>query len=199
MAGTPMTTLWQIPAIAVYVWLTTPPGSLAAAALQEAIRRGLTPKSVLSFSIYDWPSDASVPSTRPPPQDARETAAPPAGTTPAAAGSGRGTAEEPQRDEAWWRSRMEIARAALSRDLTLADAMQSHVSALRVDADNRDDPAQQAQLRQRLKTALAELDRLHKQIAADRQAIADIEDEARRLGIPPGWIRGDAISSGRSP
>ena len=67
--------------------------------------------------------------------------------------------------------------------------MQSHVNALQTDVVNRDDPAQQAALRQRLTAALAELERLTAQIAADRQAILDIEDEARRLNVPAGWIR----------
>lgn len=192
-----MTTLWQVPAIAIFVWLSTPPGNLADAALQEALRRSLMPKSVLSFSIYDWPPAVLVPLEKRSeirPSAVLVSPGESAGTTAIARPGG-----EPIRDEAWWRDRMARARASLARDETMAEAMQSHVNALRHDAENRDDPAQQALLRQRLKAVLAELERLEKQIGADRQAIADIEDEARRLGIPPGWIRGDAISSGRSP
>ncbi len=82
----------------------------------------------------------------------------------------------------------------------MAEAMQSHVHALQNDVVNRDDPAQQALLRQRLATALAELERLKDQIAADRKTLLDIQDEARRLGVPAEWIRDAApISSGRSP
>ena len=84
---------------------------------------------------------------------------------------------------------MTAARAALDRDQTLADAMQSHVNALQNDAASRDDPAQQAELRRRLTAALAELEKLKAQIVADRQAILDIQDEARRLNVPAGWIR----------
>ena len=37
--------------------------------------------------------------------------------------------------------------------------------------------------------ALAELDRLTLQIEKDKLAIAAIEEDARKKGIPPGWIR----------
>lgn len=84
---------------------------------------------------------------------------------------------------------MTAARAAVERDQTLADAMQSHVNALQNDVVNRDDPAQQAELRRRLAAALAELEKLKAQIVADRQAILDIQDDARRLNVPAGWIR----------
>jgi hypothetical protein len=77
--------------------------------------------------------------------------------------------------------------------------MQSHINALKNDSVSRDDPAQQALVRERLAASLAELDRLKQQIAADRQAILDIEEDARRKGIPAGWIRLDVISSSRSP
>jgi len=36
---------------------------------------------------------------------------------------------------------------------------------------------------------LTELDRLKKQIVDDQKAITDIEEEARRAGVPPGWLR----------
>jgi hypothetical protein len=36
---------------------------------------------------------------------------------------------------------------------------------------------------------MAELERLKKQVVDDRKAIADIEEEARRAGVPPGWLR----------
>jgi hypothetical protein len=199
-----MTTLWQAPAIVIVItWLSAPPGTLGNAARQEALRRSLMPRSVIALSLYDWPpavvGSESVGSTPPAARSAPDPAAAatppasPAGAIPPAASS------EPARDEAWWRTRIATARASLARDQTMAEAMQSHVNALQNDVVNRDDPAQQALLRQRLATALAELERLKDQIAADRKTILDIQDEARRLGVPAGWIRDEPISSGRSP
>jgi hypothetical protein len=187
-----MTSVWQAPAIAVVIaWLTAPPASLGQAGRQEALRRILAGKAVLSLSLYDWPSPAAT-------ENRASVPAPPAQPTTAA---NPAAADEPRHDEAWWRTRMSAARAALARDQTLADAMQSHINSLRADAASRDDPAQQAALRQRLNAAIAELDRLTQQIAADRQAIVSIEDDARRLGVPAGWIRdeGTVSASGRSP
>ena len=36
---------------------------------------------------------------------------------------------------------------------------------------------------------LAELERMRTQVADGVKAISDIEDEARREGVPPGWLR----------
>ena len=98
---------------------------------------------------------------------------------------------EPPKDEKWWRARMTAARTALDRDKLLLAALDSRVSALTRDVVNRDDPAQRAALINERLRALEELDLMRKQVVADTEAIALIEDEARKAGIPPGWIRFD--------
>jgi hypothetical protein len=185
-----MSCLWQTPAVLVFfTWLNMPPGTLGNAARQEALRRTLMPKSVASFSLYESPGGSSpAAATAPEVKPARDLTQTP--------GSMRA---EPEGGEAWWRARAASARATLERDRMLAEAVQSHINALKNDVVNRDDPAQQAVLRERLASALAELDRLKQQIEADRQAILDIQEDARRKGIPAGWIRDDVIFSGRSP
>ena len=201
-----MTTLWQAPAIVIIItWLSAPPGTLGNAARQEALRRSLMPRSVIALSLYDWPpvvvgsesAGSTPPAARSAPDPAAAAALPasplPAGAIPPTAPS------EPGRDQSWWRARIATARASLARDQTMAEAMQSHINALQNDVVNRDDPAQQALLRQRLATALTELERLKDQIATDRKTILDIQDEARRFGVPAGWVRDAPISSGRSP
>jgi hypothetical protein len=184
-----MSCLWQAPAVfVVFTWLSMPPGTLGNAGRQEALRRSLIPKSIASLSLYEAPARTT------PAGSGAPSPAPAPVVTPSPA-----VPEEPVRDEKWWRARAAAARAALERDQTLADAMQSHINSLKNDVVNRDDPAQQALLRERLASALAELDRLKQQVDADRQAILDIQEDARRKGIPAGWIRDDVISSGRSP
>ena len=84
---------------------------------------------------------------------------------------------------------MTDARAALERDQLLLEAMQGRVNSLNTEFVNRDDPAQRAQLAELRQRALDEVTRLTKQVASDREAIAAIEDDARKKGIPPGWIR----------
>jgi hypothetical protein len=93
------------------------------------------------------------------------------------------------RDQAYWSGRIKSARETLDRDSTFADALQSRISALTTDFVNRDDPAQRNTIERDRQKAIAELDRLKKQVAADRKAITDIEEEARRAGVPPGWLR----------
>jgi LAS superfamily LD-carboxypeptidase LdcB len=93
------------------------------------------------------------------------------------------------RDQAYWSKQMKALDAQLDRDQLLAEALQTRINALTADFTARDDPAQRAVLaRDRLK-AIDELDRLKKAIQADRKAIGDFEEEARRASVPPGWLR----------
>jgi septal ring factor EnvC (AmiA/AmiB activator) len=183
-----MTPLISAPAVLLTLlsWLTTPPVSLAEAAHKEALRRRLAGKSVKVVNNDNLPETTFV--MAPPPEaapPAQATMTPPAPSQPAAAA----TPQTPAQDEQWWRDRMTKTRAALERNQVLADAMQARVSGLQTDFVNRDDPAQRAEVRRQLQRSLDELDRLKQQIARDEQSIKDIQLEARRNRIPPGWVR----------
>ena len=91
--------------------------------------------------------------------------------------------------EAAWKKKMTDARDALDRSKTFADALQSRINALTNDFFARDDPAQRAQIGADRDKALAELDRVKKEIDANTKAIADIQDDARKAGVPAGWVR----------
>jgi hypothetical protein len=93
------------------------------------------------------------------------------------------------KDEAHWRSRIGAARSALERSRIFGDALQSRINALTTDFVNRSDPAQRAQIELERQRATAELDRVKKEIAEQTKAITDIEEEARKAGVPPGWLR----------
>ena len=84
---------------------------------------------------------------------------------------------------------MANTRASLERNQVLAEAMQSRINGLQTDFVNRDDPAQRAEVRKQLQRALDEQDRLKQAITRDEQAIKDIQTEARKNRIPPGWVR----------
>ena len=99
------------------------------------------------------------------------------------------SASEPVKDQAYWSGRLKGLQTQLDRDQTFAGAVQVQVDALKTDFVNRDDPAQKAIIQQNRTKALADLDRLKKQITTDKKAIDDLTDEARRAGIPPGWLR----------
>lgn len=93
------------------------------------------------------------------------------------------------KDQAYWSKRMADLRSQLERDETFRDALQTRVDALTADFVNRDDPAQRAQIATDREKALGELDRVKKAIAQGKRAIPELEDEARREGVPAGWLR----------
>jgi len=70
-----------------------------------------------------------------------------------------------------------------------AEALQSRINALTTDVVNRDDPYQRAKLADDRQKALAELQRVTGEIEQAKKDIADIEEEARKAGVPPGWLR----------
>lgn len=195
-----MMTLWQTPAVVLTLvtWLTSPPANLAEISQREALRRSLTPKSAGSYSNENMRPDlfpvrvAATDVAATSEQAATSGAAAPASTPAAAAAptsEAQAQAQSPALDEKAWRARMTQARATLDRDQGLVDAMQSRINSLQNDVINRDDPAQQGALRQTLAKALGELERLKLQVQADQKAILDIQADARRQNVPPGWVR----------
>ena len=97
--------------------------------------------------------------------------------------------QEPQKDEAYWRGRLTAAQTKLERDQQFLEALQAQVNALTNDFYARDDPAQRAVIWTQRTKALAEMERLKTEIAEGTKAIANIREEARREGVPPGWLR----------
>ena len=71
----------------------------------------------------------------------------------------------------------------------MAEALQSRINALTADFSARDDPAQRAVVGEQLNKALAELDRISGDIEVQQKQVTDLEEEARRAGVPPGWVR----------
>ncbi|HLG57235.1 MAG TPA: hypothetical protein VI485_17980 [Vicinamibacterales bacterium] len=99
------------------------------------------------------------------------------------------SADDRKKDEASWKKRISEEREALQRAQTFADALQSQVNALNTDYTNRDDPAQRAVIATKRDGAIAELNRARQEVQARTKAIATIQDEARRAGVPAGWVR----------
>jgi hypothetical protein len=93
------------------------------------------------------------------------------------------------KDQKYWAERKKTLQGQLDRDQTFSDALQSRINALTTDFVNRSDPAQRAVIDRDRQKALAELANLKKQIDDDKKALAGLEEEARRAGVPPGWLR----------
>ena len=162
--------------------------SLAAVARQEEARRKAVREPGKVYTNNDLkPVETTAPATAPdadPPVVEPETRVPAVNLPAGPAGEA-----PPPKDEAYWRTRISAARSALERSRIFADALQSRINALNTDFVNRDDPAQRAQIGLERQRALAELDRIRLEMAAQEQEIAAIEEEARRAGVPPGWLR----------
>ena len=154
---------------------------------EEARRKAITApaKVYTNDSLRDAGSPPAVMSAAPstqvaapaPPVEAQAPAA--AGVRPAATAT----------DEAAWRKRIATAREGLARSKTLLDALQSRINALTADFSARCDPAQRAVLGNERDKALAELERITKEIQQAQKAIADTQEEGRRVGVPAAWVR----------
>ena len=97
--------------------------------------------------------------------------------------------EEPDRDEAYWRGRITAAREAKQRAELVAAALQNRVDGLWAQFTARDDPFQRATIEQDRLDALDELASTQADVERLDQEIRDIREEARRAGVPAGWLR----------
>lgn len=92
-------------------------------------------------------------------------------------------------NEASWRKRMADAREAQSRAQAFADALQSQINGLTTDFVNRDDPEQRAEVATSRDKAMAELERVKKELDEATKAVEAVQDDARKAGVPAGWVR----------
>ena len=181
--------------------------SLADVARQEAERRkaiAASGKLYTNDSLRTEPQPSTPRPAAPAPSasPAGTPAAPVAGapaTTPegaapatapgAASGAAVPGAAATPATEADWRKKVAAARDSLARLQTFSEALQSRINALTADFVNRDDPAQRNVVAADREKSLAELDRVKQDIAQQQKALAPLQDEARRTGVPAGWVR----------
>ena len=163
--------------------------SLAQVAKEEEARRQAVRKPAKVYTNGNLPTGAMVdtPPAVPASPAASTTDKPAANSTPSAPGAAAKPGEV--KDQAYWAGRMKTAREQLERSQLFADSLQTRINSLWTDFVNRDDPAQKAKLETDRKAALAELERVKKEIELQTKAITALEDEARRAGVPPGWLR----------
>jgi hypothetical protein len=172
--------------------------SLADLARQEEERRKKTPPPTKVYTNKDLgPGGAApaapvaAPAAEKDAKDAKDAKEKDAGDVKGAK-DGKDAADQDKskpKDQAYWAGRVKALNEALDRDTSYSIALQTRINSLTTDFVNRDDPAQRAIIERDRVKALAELDRLKKAIVDDKKAIADLEEEARRAGVPAGWIR----------
>lgn len=169
--------------------------TLADVARKEEERRKSVKQAGKVYTNKDLGGGSVAPLAAPVPPSGTSTPATPAtpgggsaGPSPNAPGA-KPEDKEPAKDQAYWAGRMKDLRAQVERDQTLLDAMQTRINALQADFVNIDDPAQRSVIETNRQKALAELERLRKSVLETTQKIADLEEEARRANVPPGWLR----------
>ena len=195
-------------ALAAVLTSGAPAQSLGDVARQEEARRKGTGsgKTYTNENLRSAPEPAAPaqpsPSASAPSTSAPSTAAgtPKAAATPdaktgdaAKAGDAPKTDAKPapdaKGDAAAWKKRRETIETALERAKTFAEALQSRINGLTADFSARDDPAQRSLVAADRQKALTEMDRVKKEIADHTKALADLQEEARKAGVPPGWLR----------
>ena len=178
---------------------STAPPSLAELARQEAERRKATKDAPKVITAKDLPESArkpaATPTTAPAATHATSHATGDAGAPAQVAGDQKPTppanpASGEQGDEAAWRRRITQAREGLRRNETFLQALQTRANALYNDFRNgAGDFTQQAQSNADRQQTAKEIERVSADVEASRKQVADIEEEARKAGIPPGWLR----------
>jgi len=169
--------------------------SLGAVARDEAARRKTTPAGK-AYTNASLPAEAGSPAPTASPAQAAP-ATPAAGAAQGAAGSGSAKpadgkatpAKDEKKGEAYWRDRMKSLRDGKARAESFAEALQSRINALSNDFVNRDDPAQRNVIAGDRQKALDELARVQKEISGFTKSIDELQTEARRAGVPAGWVR----------
>ena len=175
--------------------------SLAELARKEAERRKTVKDSKKVITAKDLPESARK--TAPTSAAGADGAAAPSGAHGAAAPSGAHGAAAPagdqkpasaghaaQDDEAAWRGRITQARETLQRNEVFLQALQTRQNALYNDFRNgAGSYTQQAQVNEDRQKNQQELERVKADVENSRKLVANIEEEARKAGVPPGWLR----------
>lgn len=166
--------------------------SLAEVARKEEARRKTAKKATKVFTNANLGANEVDLPPRAMPSFGGSSNATPSNTSPGSPTIPGGKVEPPNpamKDQAFWQARIKTALDDLNRTQMFADSLQTKINSLRTDFVNRDNRVEREKIQQDLNTSLAELERLNKEVDQKRKAISAIEDEARKAGVPPGWLR----------
>jgi len=93
------------------------------------------------------------------------------------------------KDQAYWAKRKKDLQDRLERSKTQVDAMQTRINSLTADFASHDDPIQRSAIERDRQRAVDELGHLQQDIKDTQKALTDLDEEARKAGVPPGWLR----------
>lgn len=97
--------------------------------------------------------------------------------------------------EPYWRKRFEEARDKIKEAEKRASDLQARYTALASDMNPNPadigDPMRVFNLDEKKRQTLQELEQAKADVAAAKRALEDLQDQARRKAVPPGWVRED--------
>ncbi|MEW6364249.1 MAG: hypothetical protein AB1714_06375 [Acidobacteriota bacterium] len=100
-----------------------------------------------------------------------------------------GDTQQGGKGEDYWRQRAAEARKTKARAIERADLLQTKANILYSNWVAVDDPAQRDYLWVQYLQVQSEIEEARKETADTSQALTDLEDEARKDGALPGWLR----------
>ena len=163
--------------------------TLAEVAKKEAERRKVQPAAGKVYTNKDLPASAQKPATPSTTESAPADPVAAAAALPPAAQEQKPPEQTEQKDEAWWRGRITQAREELRRNELFAESLQSRINALNREFALPYGGAKRIAVGQQRAEAMNELERVKQDIERGKKQIADIEEEARKAAVPPGWLR----------
>jgi hypothetical protein len=96
-------------------------------------------------------------------------------------------AKDAAKDETYWKGRMRTLQTKLADDE--ADLKDAKTHVIDVESFTRPDGTMTSTIANNLLKAQARRDTAIATVASDKRAIFNLEEEARKAGVPPGWLR----------
>jgi hypothetical protein len=125
------------------------------------------------------------------PENENIASSPSSSSSSSSAGDRSGGGEGGERGESYWRSVAKQRREAVQESEQEVKQLESRIAALRNDMSpsNLQDPNRLQTQGRDLQKAQEDLEAARHELEQARQSLANLEDEARRAGAMPGWVR----------
>ncbi len=113
------------------------------------------------------------------------------GLPPGPRGSDAGSADQEKQREIQWRNRFAESRKAIAEKTERVKGLEDKAAALRANRDlvNLMDPNREQNRLAAITALEKDVEVARAEIAAAEKALRDLEAEARRENVPPGWMR----------
>jgi hypothetical protein len=92
------------------------------------------------------------------------------------------------KDALYWKTRMRTLTTQLQNDTTFKAAAVARLATLTAERETPRSAVERASAKSDLTAATADVSRLTAAVVTDARAIKDLELEAHRAGVPPGWL-----------